>query len=59
MALFYRILNFKFMHILCLDALGRKYFAIFTNNLNRLKNQLLLGSSPLKGRLGGDVSPKS
>ncbi len=35
MALFYRILNFKFMYILCLDALGRKYFVIFTHNLNR------------------------
>jgi hypothetical protein len=30
MALFYRILNFKFMHILCFDSFGRKYFVIFT-----------------------------
>lgn len=30
MTLFYRILNFKFIHILCLYAFGRKYFVIFT-----------------------------
>ncbi len=30
MTLFYRILNFKFMHILCFDSIGRKYFVIFT-----------------------------
>lgn len=34
MALFYRIVNFKFMHILCFDSFGRKYFVIFTMNLN-------------------------
>ena len=33
MALFYRILNFKFMHILCFDGFGRKYFATFTLKL--------------------------
>lgn len=30
MAFNFRILNFKFMYILCFDGLGRKYFAIFT-----------------------------
>ncbi len=30
MTLFYRILNYKFMHILCFDSFGRKYFTIFT-----------------------------
>lgn len=30
MELFYRILNFKFMHILCFSSIGRKYFVIFT-----------------------------
>lgn len=36
MTLFYKILNFKFMHILCFDSFGRKYFVIFTVKLNIL-----------------------
>ncbi len=30
MTLFYRILNYKFIHILCFNSIGRKYFVIFT-----------------------------
>lgn len=48
MTLFYRILNYKFMHILCFDSIGRKYFVIFTVKFINSPKQarLLVRSSP-------------
>lgn len=50
MALIYRIQNFKFMHILCFNSFGRKYFVIFTEPyiITMLKNHFIFFEEDFK-----------